>query len=102
MSGPAMLTVAETAERLAVSPDTVRRWIGAGILDVFQVGRVVRVPEASVLELIQARTTPARGTPRRRPQRPPARPRKPAVSRPAGSTPMGVLARMRSEEGGSG
>ena len=95
MSAPALLTVAETAERLAVSPDTVRRWIKDGTLGVFQVGRVVRVPESSVVDLIEGRTTPARNAPRARPERR-------AVPRPDGDDPLAVLRRLRAEEGGRG
>jgi excisionase family DNA binding protein len=102
MSAPALLTVAETAERLAVSPDTVRRWIKDGTLGVFQVGRIVRVPESSVVALIEGRTTLARGRSRPRPERRPARPRRPAVSRPDGDDPLAVLRRLRAEEGGRG
>ncbi len=43
-----MLTVAQTAERLAVSPDTVRRWIAAGTLAVFRKGRTVRLDDGCV------------------------------------------------------
>jgi excisionase family DNA binding protein len=102
MSAPALLTVAETAERLAVSPDTVRRWIKDGTLGVFQVGRVVRVPESSVVDLIEGRTTPARNAPRARPERRAARPRRRAVPRPDGDDPLAVLRRLRAEEGGKG
>ncbi len=94
-----MLTVAETADRLAVSPDTVRRWIKNGTLGVFQVGRVVRVPESSVVALIERRTTPARNATPKRGQRAPARP---AVSRPIRHTPLTVLRHLRAEEGRKG
>lgn len=102
MSAPALLTVAETADRLAISPDTVRRWIRDGTLGVFQVGRIVRVPESSVVALIEGRTTPARGGPRPQPERRALRPRKAAVSRPDGDDPLAVLRRLRAEKGGRG
>jgi excisionase family DNA binding protein len=99
MSAPALLTVAEVADRLAVSPDTVRRWIKAGTLDVFQIGRVVRVPESSVVALIKRRTTPARDASLRRATRATKGAARPAVSRPSQRTPLAVLANLRAAKG---
>jgi excisionase family DNA binding protein len=99
MTAPALLTVAETADRLAVSPDTVRRWIKDGTLGVFQVGRVVRVPASSVAALIERRTTPARDTSPQQGKRAPARSGRPAVSRPEHHTPLAVVRLLRAVEG---
>jgi len=39
------LTITETAERLKVSPKTVRRWIARGDLKIHRFGRQIRVSE---------------------------------------------------------
>jgi excisionase family DNA binding protein len=41
-------SVAEVAERLAVSPRTVRRWIHDGALVVHRLGRAVRIAETDL------------------------------------------------------
>ena len=43
-----VLTIAEVAERLRVSPRTVRRQIGSGALYAVKIGRSVRVPRLAV------------------------------------------------------
>ena len=43
-----VLTIAEVAERLRVSPRTVRRQIGSGALYAVKIGRSVRVPRTAV------------------------------------------------------
>ena len=40
-----LLTIADTAERLNVSPRTVRRLIDAGQLPIIRIGRAVRIAE---------------------------------------------------------
>ena len=49
----AVYTVTETAERLKVSPWTVRRWIAEGVLEGFRLGREWRVIAAPVDELMK-------------------------------------------------
>jgi excisionase family DNA binding protein len=44
----AVLTIAEVAERLRVSPRTVRRQIASGALCAVKIGRSVRVPRLAV------------------------------------------------------
>lgn len=44
----AVLTIAEVAERLRVSPRTVRRQIGSGALYAVKIGRSVRIPRSTV------------------------------------------------------
>lgn len=51
-----MLTLPETAARLALHPETVRRMIGRGELAAVKVGRHWRVPE-SALEKLEAVAT---------------------------------------------
>jgi excisionase family DNA binding protein len=44
-----LLTVEETAERLRVSPKTVRRFIDGGVVPALRVGGSIRVDEAELL-----------------------------------------------------
>jgi len=44
----AVLTIAEVAERLRISPRTVRRQIASGALCAVKIGRSVRVPRLAV------------------------------------------------------
>ena len=44
----AVLTIAEVAERLRVSPRTVRRQIVSGALCAVKIGRSVRIPRSAV------------------------------------------------------
>ena len=55
MAGPTspLLTVEQVAERLQVSPRTVRRWTAGGALPVVQFGRAVRVRPADLQRLIE-------------------------------------------------
>ena len=48
----AVLTIAEVAERLRISPRTVRRQIGSGALYAVKIGRSVRVPRSVVEALL--------------------------------------------------
>lgn len=48
-----LLTVSETAELLAVSEKTIRRWIAVGRLPVVRLGRLIRISAKSLNELIQ-------------------------------------------------
>lgn len=55
-----LLTIPETAERLAVKPVTVRSWLTKGLLPRTKIGRCVRIPAAEVERFIRENTTPAR------------------------------------------
>jgi excisionase family DNA binding protein len=55
-----LLTVEEVAKRLRVAPVTVRRHIAAGRLPAVRVGRLVRVEEGAVAQLIG--TAPGTGS----------------------------------------
>lgn len=48
---PRFLTVAEVAERLSVSVQTVRRLVHAGQLPAVRVGQQIRVPETNLNRL---------------------------------------------------
>jgi excisionase family DNA binding protein len=50
---PALLSLSEAAERLAVSTRTLRRMIARGELVGFRVGRTVRVRAEDVQALVQ-------------------------------------------------
>ena len=43
-----LLTIGEAAERLHLSPWTIRAWIYAGRLDYVRLGRAIRVPVEAV------------------------------------------------------
>jgi excisionase family DNA binding protein len=45
---PAFYTVDELCHSLEVTPRTVRRWIGSGLLSAYKVGRQWRVPQADL------------------------------------------------------
>jgi predicted site-specific integrase-resolvase len=54
-SQPQLLGSAEAAERLDISPRTVRRYCAAGLLDGRRVGpKLIKVTEASVRALLDA------------------------------------------------
>ena len=55
-----LLTVAETAERLNVTPATVRGWLYRRRLSRVRLGRIVRIPSTSIEEFIESGTVPAR------------------------------------------
>ena len=48
-----LLSIADVADFCAVSPRTVRRWIGSGALPACRLGRQVRVQEHELAALIQ-------------------------------------------------
>lgn len=48
-----LLRVTEVAERLALSPFTVRNWIAAGRLPVVRLGRAVRIRAEDVEALVR-------------------------------------------------
>lgn len=50
---PALLTVAEVAERLRVSIDTVRRRYREGKLKVTRVGRQIRISERDLQQFLR-------------------------------------------------
>ncbi len=49
---PVLLTINEAAVALAVSPSTVKRMIRAGDLAIVRWGRVTRVPEVAVNNMV--------------------------------------------------
>ena len=51
-----LLTVPDVAERLAVSPRTVKRVLARGELPVVRVGRLVRVRDEDLHRFLAART----------------------------------------------
>lgn len=51
---PRLLTLAEVASYLGVSPKTVRRFVGCG-LPCVRLGRVVRFRQADLLRFVEAR-----------------------------------------------
>jgi excisionase family DNA binding protein len=53
---PEYLTVTEVAVRLRVSEQTVRRWIGDGVLGAVRVGRVLRIP-VTALDRLEAQAS---------------------------------------------
>ena len=79
-----LLTVQETAQRLAVSPRTVRARIRDGRLAYVQErpGTAVRIPEDALTEYLASFMRPATALPES-PPRPPSRPgRRPTPRRP--------------------
>jgi excisionase family DNA binding protein len=55
-----MLTVGEAAEQLGLSPKTVWAWVYSRRLGFVRLGRSVRIPQATIEELIEAGSIPAR------------------------------------------
>lgn len=53
-----LLTLEETADRLAVSIATVRAWVWKRKIEVVKIGRSVRIKEEVVDELIARNTIP--------------------------------------------
>ncbi|WP_171096377.1 helix-turn-helix domain-containing protein [Ruegeria sp. HKCCD9179] len=51
-----MLTVEIVADRMGISERTVFRWIKTGRLKAFRMGRVLRIPEAELIDFIDERT----------------------------------------------
>jgi excisionase family DNA binding protein len=51
-----LLTVQDVAERLAVSPRTVKRVLASGELPVVRLGRAVRIREEDLRKFLAART----------------------------------------------
>lgn len=60
ISQPRMLTVAQAAERLGLSPMTVRGWIFRRKVAYVKLGRSVRIAEAEIDRLLRHSTVPAR------------------------------------------
>ena len=52
MATTAVYTVDQVAELLHVAPRTVRRWIESGTLKAHRIGRLVRIREEDLQELI--------------------------------------------------
>lgn len=51
-SSPRLLSVAIVADRLDVSTKTIRRWIETGGLQIYRLGRCVRISEADLQDFI--------------------------------------------------
>jgi excisionase family DNA binding protein len=61
-----LLTLDQAAERLAVSPRTLRRWVARGLIPAFRQGRVLRLRALDLDRFIAERMatpTPAGGEP---------------------------------------
>ena len=58
-----LLTVAAAAQRLALSPCTIRAWITARRIGAVRLGRALRVPEHEVERLLREGYLPAGGQP---------------------------------------
>ncbi len=58
----ALLTLAEAADRLGCSRATVKRWVAAGTLPTFRVGRVVRIRELDLERFVAEHTKRRSGT----------------------------------------
>jgi excisionase family DNA binding protein len=58
-SGPAtlprLLTVPQAAEALSVCERTIWRWIEAGEIGTYRLGRVVRIAEAELVRFLERR-----------------------------------------------
>jgi len=58
-----LLTVEQAAERLGIRPSTIRSWIlKREKIEIVKVGRLVRIPESSIDDLIDGNTIPPRKT----------------------------------------
>jgi excisionase family DNA binding protein len=55
-----LLTLPQTAECLGLKLSTVRFWVWQRKIETVRVGRAVRIREATIQELIQRGTVPAR------------------------------------------
>jgi excisionase family DNA binding protein len=54
-----LLTLEETAERLAISMPTIRAWVWRRKIEVVRIGRCVRIREKVIRDLITHNTCPA-------------------------------------------
>jgi len=54
-----LLTLEQTAERLAVSLPTLRAWVWKRKIEVVRIGRCVRIREKVITDLITRNTFPA-------------------------------------------
>lgn len=48
-----LLTVNEAAERLALSPDTIRKWLRSGQIKGVKISRIWRVYENDIEEIVK-------------------------------------------------
>jgi len=55
-----LLDVTEVAERLGVSPFTIRAWLRQRRLEYVKLGRRVLVPESVIRRFVEINTVPAR------------------------------------------
>lgn len=54
-----LLTLEQTAERLAISMPTIRAWVWKRKIEVVRIGRCVRIREKVIRDLITHNTCPA-------------------------------------------
>jgi excisionase family DNA binding protein len=54
-----LLTLEQTAERLAISMPTIRAWVWKRKIEVVRIGRCVRIREKVIRDLITHNTFPA-------------------------------------------
>lgn len=52
-----LLAPREVAERLAVHPSTVARWVQRGVLPAWRVGGVIRIRWADVIQVAESGTS---------------------------------------------
>jgi excisionase family DNA binding protein len=55
-----LMKIAEFADELGVTVACIRRWILEGRITIVKLGRLVRIPEAETLRIINAGLRPAR------------------------------------------
>jgi excisionase family DNA binding protein len=60
-----LLTLKETAARLAISLPTIRSWVWQRKIEIVKIGRCVRVREQAILDLIARNTVAPRSTPQK-------------------------------------
>ena len=56
-----LFTVAEVAEYLSISEQTLRRWINEGTLTAIKLGRELRIAESDLQAFLEARRTTGEG-----------------------------------------
>ena len=55
-----LLSVNAAAERLGVSPFTIRAWIRQGRIEYVKLGRRVLLPESAIRHFVEVNTVPVR------------------------------------------
>ena len=56
---PRFYSVAQVAQHLQVSQKTIRRWIEGGDLDVYRLGRLIRISDQALQAYLQTKQTRA-------------------------------------------